>query len=57
MRELMRRDGRKQAYLRSMALWRTRMGVIVRPSKGYIVKPFNAQTLKTKIEEVLADAR
>jgi hypothetical protein len=30
------------------------MCVIVRPSKGYIVKPFNAQTLKTKIESVLA---
>jgi len=24
---------------------------------NYIVKPFNAQTLKTKIESVLADAR
>jgi DNA-binding response OmpR family regulator len=31
--------------------------VISHPSVDYIVKPFNAQTLKTKIESVLAEAR
>jgi hypothetical protein len=35
----------------------TATDVISRTSGNYIVKPFNAQTLKTKIESVLADAR
>lgn len=32
----------------------TATDVISRPPVNYIVKPFNAQTLKTKIESVLA---